>query len=358
MLDMKCRRLLVLAMACFFVTTQGALTRDQSTNAHKGVYVCITGQLSRLELSNKISKLLKPLNRLGYHTYIGLALTTDSPHFTNINNGDKMRLMTSIKQATRRLLHVSGVEEVRHFLPQHKKDMYTNMWYKQHLDNDNSVSRVQNHARQYRTLQYCNEWSNISQITQLTIRVRDDILFERINVPDIVQSTLQSGTVVTATCDAWAGMNDKVAFLPSIQSQAFFHLPYETYLNFNAKISALNPEKYYHYVYSSHGLQLTSISSLYVAKAITQQLPEDTTLMEKWSAKTQPYMSLFNFKKIHKKYKPSLCQVTSNAHKSFSPGCVAAFAADAGTPIASIANPGTFLSSASFGVTYKAKCWK
>lgn len=358
MLCLKCNRLLILVLLFLFAKHTTLAQGNVYTGSKKGVYVCITGQLSRVELGNKIKKLLKPLNRLGYHTYIGLALTTDSPHFTNINNGDKMRLLTSIGQATHRLLNTAGVKEVRHFMPQHSEDMYANMWYKQHLDNDNSISRVKNHARQYHTLQYCNEWSNISQFTDLTIRVRDDILFERINVPEIVQHTLQTGAVVTSTCDAWAGMNDKVAFLPSTKSKDFFHLPYEKYHTFHAEIPALNPEKYYHHVYSSVRFPMSSVSSLYVAKAITQILPEpEDKLLNNWR-------QTFNFKggrnnnNNFKTNNYSLCQVISNVHKSFSPGCDAAFAADAGTPTASIQNPSTFLSSPSFGVTYKTKCWK
>jgi hypothetical protein len=322
---------------------------NPTTDSKRGVYVCITGQLSRLELGNKVNKLLKPLHRLGYTIYIGLALTTNTSHFTNINNGDKMRLTSSIDQTTRRLYKVAGVEEVRHFLPHHSEDMYANMWYKQRLDNDNSLSRVKNHARQYKTLQYCNDWPNISQLTELTVRVRDDILFERINLPEIVHQTLATGAVITSSCDAWAGINDKVAFLPSSKSHVFFHLPYYTYLTFDAQIPALNPEKYYNYVYSNCGLTLQSVSSLYVAKAVTAlQVPT----YEQKIVNKDNYNSLSDSKD-----QAYYCRVTSNVHKSFSPGCTAAFAADAGTPTASIANPGFFLSSPSFGVAYETKCW-
>jgi hypothetical protein len=357
---------LLLIMILLSIMDKVALAHEEdfqqpyaATNSKKMVYVCITGQLSRLELANKINKLLKPLHKLGYSMNIGLALTTDTSHFTNINNGDKMRLTTSIRQVTRWLLNVAGVEEVRHFLPQHSKDMYANLWYKAHLDNDNSISRVQNHARQYKTLQYCNEWSNIAQVTELTVRIRDDVLFERIDVPDIVHQTLHSAAVVTSTCDAWAGINDKVAFLPSSKAQQFFHSPYEKYLTFDAKIPALNPEKYYNYVYSELGYPLQSVSSLYVSKAVTQLIPPGEEVASTWVSRIRRFMNISKSRGDHHHASGgAFCRVSSNAHKSFSPGCDAAFASDvAGTPVESTEKPGTYLSSPSFGVSYETKCW-
>lgn len=353
----NCTFLLLLLVMQLCSMQRAAIAEPVHFNKTKSVYVCITGQLSRLELGNKIKKLLKPLHKLGYNMYIGLALTIDSTHFTNINNGDKMRLILSRDQATRKLLSVPGVQEVRHFLPHHEKNIYANMWYKQRLDNDNSLSRVQNHARQYKTLQYCNQWPNFSKLTSLTIRVRDDILFERIRVPDIVERTLSSGAVVTAACDAWAGMNDKVAFLPSVVANQFFHVPYERYLTFNAKIPALNPEKYYQYVYSDTGFQLQSEPSLYVAKAVTNLIPAKPV------ASSGIFQHLSGSRRLFSSTRSSqseafLCQVSSNAHKSFSPGCEAAFGPGAGQATLSATEPNTSLSSPAFGVSYQSKCWK
>lgn len=329
----------------------------------RGAYICITGQQSRLELTNKVDKLLKPLHEMGYKVYIGLALATGSSHFTNVNNGDKMKLISSIDQAMQRLRSVPGVQEVRYFPPYYDKNIYVNMRYKDKLDNANSVLRVKNHARQYKTLQYCNEWHNISLITQLTIRVRDDILFERVDVPMIVNRVINTGAVVSAACDAWAGMNDKVAFLPSSISTQFFQLPYSTYVTFNASINALNPEKFYSYAYSS-GISMESDPDLFVAKAVTQLLP---TLDQKSKHSRNKHFRKFkhggtsahaikeSFQEDPKNY---LCNVISNPHKSFSPGCEVAFKFAPAENIPSEANKGNFLSPISFGVSYKSKCWK
>ena len=314
-----------------------------SRNDSRGVYICITGQLSRLELTNKIYKLIKPLHeRLGYDIYIGLALATNTSHFTNVNNGDKMRLTYSLSKATKRLLNIDGVKEVRHFLPQHSKKIYVNKWYKLQLDNDKTIRRVRNHARQYKTLQLCSDWHNISQFAQIAVRVRDDVLFERIDVNEAVRETLKSGDIVTARCDAWGGINDKVAFIPSSLYRDFFLLPYEKYLKFNAHLPQLNPEKYYQYAYSTSRIKMTSLNSLYVAKAVTRIKPGQH--FSKGSVSLNDDDS-------------RICHVTSNPHKSFSPGCDEAFASGSGVPTPSLHNPGTYLSSSEFGVAYETECW-
>ena len=56
--------------------------------------------------------------------------------------------------------------------------MYVNKKYLNQLDNIPFASRVQNHARQLHSLQYCNQWPLIENLTQVSIRVREDILFE------------------------------------------------------------------------------------------------------------------------------------------------------------------------------------
>ena len=51
--------------------------------------------------------------------------------------------------------------------------MYFNKKHLNQLDNIPSASRVQNHARQFHSLQYCNQWPLIENLTQVSIRVRD-----------------------------------------------------------------------------------------------------------------------------------------------------------------------------------------
>ena len=56
--------------------------------------------------------------------------------------------------------------------------MYVNKKHLNQLDNIPFASRVQNHARQFHSLQHCNQWPLIENLTQVSIRVREDILFE------------------------------------------------------------------------------------------------------------------------------------------------------------------------------------
>jgi hypothetical protein len=263
-------------------------------DATKKVYLCITGQLSRLELHNKIQHLLLPLHSLGYTLYIGLALSESSPQFSNKNNGAKMRLKPSIKHVIRELQSVKGVKKVKHFPPQFH-DLKFNAKYDTILGNytevdkdkrvvqknylDNQPVLAANNARQFKTLQSCNKWPDIDKKTDFLVRVREDVLIFKMDMSRIL-SLLAAGAVVTSQCDAWRGINDKLAFVPSLRASDFFNIPYQEYLTFDNKnhhIQKLNAETMYKIAYLKNGFILRSTDALVATKAMTTLKTEKTS---------------------------------------------------------------------------------
>lgn len=249
-----------------------------------------------------------------------------------------MRLVPNVYRAEKLLRRLKGVKEVMHFPPRHEEKLFVNKKYQKMLDNDKSAFRVKNHARQYQTLQFCNQWPSIEKLTQMVIRVREDILFEMIDVGEIAKVVELQGGIVTSTCDAWAGVNDKVAFLPSSYAHDFFHLPYEKYLSFDADIPQLNPEQFYKHVYQERGFPLRNISTMYVAKAITRRIP----LMTGVGSDVE-----ISKKKKESNKNSKFCDVFANVHKSFSPGCDHSL----------FRNPDGTANSKLVKVAYKSRCW-
>lgn len=254
------------------VTNKNSPKQSRHAN-NTNVYVCITGQLSRLELQNKIDKLFLPLHNRGYHLYIGLALTTDNvSHFSNNDNGDKMQLFTSIAQVRQALFDVKGVLKVRHFRKVNNIENITvNTKYVNSLrakPGENTTITTRRFVYQLRVLQYCYHWSKMATYSSFFIRLREDTFIDHINLDPIVKKA-QDGAVVTTACDAWRGMNDKMAFGPSLRAKDFFILPYQYYLSFEKVIENFNSEQLYKKCYVKNGFNITATDDYVVTKAIT-----------------------------------------------------------------------------------------
>ena len=197
---------------------------------NSSVYVCITGQLARLELRNKIERLFKPLIERNFRLFIGLALTTEeSPQFTNDDNGDRMQLYSGIPQVWRALTKVKGIEKVRHFSKVNRgptvKSPKININYQKSLlikPTVNNSMEARNNAKQIAMLQYCNYWPKILNEVSFFIRLREDTFVDRLNLDPVIRLA-QGGAVVTTACDAWRGINDKIAFGPSSRASDFFY---------------------------------------------------------------------------------------------------------------------------------------
>ena len=233
------------------------------------VYVCITGQLSRLELLNKIQKLFTPLGRMGFKLYFALAVTTSGARYVNKDNGDKMRLFTSISQVTETLMSLNGAVGVEHIseVDRQPQDIYMNEFYQKSLRYVNTTYRVEMNARQFRLLQYC-DLPEITNRASFFIRVREDTFVDRIAVEPIVDQA-KKGYIVTTKCDSWWGINDKIAFGPSSRASIFFRTPFEYYMSFNSVVENYNPEQLYMNAYLNSGFKLNVSDDFVVTKANT-----------------------------------------------------------------------------------------
>ena len=260
------------ALSSFTDNTHNRIVQPQHYDSNNSsVYVCITGQLSRLELHNKIHKLFLPLHQRGYKVYIGLALTSadDTAFYTHNDNGDKMQLYTNMTQVKQILLNVSGVSGVRHFekinsmgsIP-FNENFLKSLMNKTGINNTNYVT---NTARQLRALQYCYQGTNMATDAALFVRMRDDTIIHDINFNSVLKQA-QDGALVTTACDAWRGINDKMAFGPRSLAMDFFMRPFECYVSMDKVFVKLNTEILEHQCYLKHGLKMVTTDDYLVTK--------------------------------------------------------------------------------------------
>lgn len=258
------------------------------------MYICITGQLSRLELKNKAEKLFRPLVDLGFKLKVGLALSTFgnkfSPRFCgsrtickNATNedGDKMQLFTSIEHAARYLLTINGVEEVKHFLDVDNNEEMLREQERRGGDKSRShirfqvLSLKQNRHQWYRTISTCRNWLGYSEMTMngFVIRTNEDTMIETIDLQSIINN-VTSGIVVTPACDSFNGMNTRIAFVPSDTADAFLQLPFVKYRSTVGVHKITKPGSYFKKIYLTGGIRkMNRDHNLSVTRGITLRLP-------------------------------------------------------------------------------------
>lgn len=304
-------------------------TRQQTNTAvtsNKYVFVCITGQIARLELQNKIDKLFLPLYDRGYTLYIGLALTTrKTANFVNNDNGDKMQLFKSIDEVLTTLMNVRGVAAVRHFdkvnnvihVPYNEVYQHS-LAFKPGVDN---VTRAKLNAHQLKVLQYCNQWPKVSNSSSFFVRMREDTLISHIDLDPIIKQA-ERGAVVTTACDAWRGINDKIAFGPSSRAKEFFLLPFKFYLTLSKVVQSFNPEQLYRKVYSEHKFKLIASHQYVVTKAVVKELKQNGPTKEAKAA-AQSVMSNYNqpFAEESVMLEKKMCEIKGNPFKPYSANC-------------------------------------
>ena len=282
---------------------------------HEWSYVCITGQLGRLELVNKIEKFIQPLTQKT-DVIVKLALTQGESHFTNSFDGRlhttesvrsksvRSRARMSIKDA-REILHKHGVKQTIVTVPFLNESMPVNTEYVHALDKKDwlredptyNIRRERNHKRQYETLDSCKIQKRDGFVyknePRYTFRMREDTFFLHVNISKALHQLdgasnkgiklpsrpkhqrytlyppLTIGNIIyTQKCANWHGINDKFAALPGQSSNLFFETPLKAFKSgkivYDIPKWGMNPENFYMNSYKSKNILLRYISAVAV----------------------------------------------------------------------------------------------
>ena len=212
---------------------------------------------------------------MGFGLYIGLVISTGPTRYVNNDNGDKMRLFTSLSQVRQTLWNVSGVKGVKHFPELDTlKRPYVNKVYKKVLTSKPHIrkqERAELNARQYRMLQFCGNWPEAINDSVIFVRMREDIMITHVKLAPIIKMVIDDDKIVTSDCDTYRGINDRMAFGPASVAKSYFDAPSEYYSEFNrSNVQRYNTEQLYKDAIEAHGMTIEATDQFFLSKAVTK----------------------------------------------------------------------------------------
>ena len=235
--------------------TRKLVSKELSISQPKKAFVCITGQLGRLEMENKIRTLIAPLQENGYEVGVALVLARGQAHFTH---GSKPEERYDSEQAVMALLE--GLPAVRvlngpNFLYKakiHPKPPQIHVDKLLKNDSKHAFERVyeraQNHVRMFESYKRCwdieREDAHLHRQEEypppqfdVYFRLREDIGFrEPFNITlvnefvEFSRSETKPRVMLVSDCRSWRGINDRMAMVSKYAAEDFFYSPYQLFL--------------------------------------------------------------------------------------------------------------------------------
>lgn len=242
--------------------------------------VCVIGQMSRLELSSKLRHALEPLS-LHYTVDVVMPLSARKrTHFVNKQTdvgGRKDWTEGLVKSRIRAALRVrNGTTNGAVILDSSPQDASPLLHFSYVVSGDkydklaDKEERVRSHVRQWGALWRC--YKHFVRLEKAGgapysgfIKLRDDSLFLKPLV-SMRKPAFFKGFAIFKNCNAFDGLNDKVAVLDASFAYAFFAAPLlDWYFNFTAVQHAgpklKNPESYLLAVMKGHRVRLRRVSA-------------------------------------------------------------------------------------------------
>jgi glycosyltransferase involved in cell wall biosynthesis len=267
-------------------------------------FVCITGQLARLELTSKIENILRPLSRNGYKIDVAFVLTGGNPVFTNANftkqaGAKNAPFYDRLSKAVKDLQNESNVTLIS---PSDEESglyeaiavnkvppRYLNFMHKacsKGRSLTEQISRAENHARIFESYQRCllyaereiekvaakeahntaSRLPTIENYYDVYFRLRDDVGFQNPLQQGLISdlATPPPNSITVSSCRGWGGMNDRFASVSPDAARLYFKLPY-TLFSAQEDMSAKyvrNPETFLLFSYLTAGINVYGMKSL------------------------------------------------------------------------------------------------
>jgi len=240
---------LILMWNVFFSTTSQKVPLEQQKPA---LGICVTGQLCRLELKNKMERFILPSAKV-YDTHVHFELDDGTCKYTNY---------AGTEAEEKGLYHVNSFSELGSYLMEyqdvplsHKTKVdhqasssrrtlsvsfgntsigepviqYRYMYTLNKLGQVNETLRAMNHWRQWKSYQKCMHSLDTVRNFDLYVRLREDLLFYHTYVPPLVWLHQTEHDLWLPRCASWQGFNDKIAFIHPRARQEYFMQVLEMY---------------------------------------------------------------------------------------------------------------------------------
>jgi hypothetical protein len=207
------------------------------------VFICITGQLSRLEIFTKVNSIISP-NR-HHRLDVVFVLDPNSQRSTNLMlphrelSYTESQVVVEFEKAGANVLFFDNRSQTDD--PQ-VSATYVKQLNKVWMHKDARYQRAQNHFRQYEAFRRCN----VQPSYDLYVRLREDTLV----LSECRFSMLPVGIHVPR-CNSWGGLNDRAAIVVGFaNAKVYFHdiLRYfdgfDSFFSATQRRSIRNPETF------------------------------------------------------------------------------------------------------------------
>lgn len=190
------------------------------------VAICITGQLSRLELNSKVQNLLIPLSKTSALLHVFTSLESGEEHYvSNLVDSDSAPTITSSEMITL----LKPFYQIGSIHPHVNYTANISRWNEKYLDQSRANSHPCN--RSQRLASHFSQWSTVKQCVDLiqrreaqlgvsydvVIKIRDSTLVThpfRLFSPRDTDKNASTDSVIVKNCANWYGIEDKTMVLP------------------------------------------------------------------------------------------------------------------------------------------------
>lgn len=235
-------------------------------------FVCITGQLERLELDNKIGSVLGPLRAAGYEPDVALVLDDSSLRVTNAVGpkgvdfayapayGSFANAVDTLRDLDFRVVTDSPYIQ--------SADPIINERYVQTLQQKAGMSIEQHRERSKNNVRMMESWQQCyaemmsdierSMTYDVIVRVREDGGFlEALDIEFLMRELGKAPrTVISNGCRTSHGMNDKAAIVSRDAARSYFLSPLQYYYTKPISDNVVSSESFIYYTYLEEKLSL------------------------------------------------------------------------------------------------------
>jgi len=209
-------------------------------------FLCITGQLSRLEMDTKLRFFVTP-NRELHEIDVAFVLDTNSTHSTNnvVPRGavaSPSEIVLSVEEAGATVLFFNSQKQTENPTV---SQIYLKQLNKRKFLPEQRLERAQNHYRQYEASSRCRI-PHLSHIYDMYIRLRDDTMF----TTQFILSPLPEGIHVPR-CNSWGGINDRGAIVVGLHNAVIYFSIIDRFMTFDRTFkperrrAIFNPETFF-----------------------------------------------------------------------------------------------------------------
>ena len=308
----------------------------QERNLSQRSFVCITGQVERLELEDKVLNLLDPLRRAGVIPDIALVLTESGvPRFTN-DGFVGGQIYSSYNHASD-YIQSQGYNVLSSAPFQQSEHPQVSQVYIDKMGDTkfnflpaDRKKRAQNHYRQYESLRQCGIlYKQANTNYAFAIRAREDLGF-RLEIWNGTTSNLTSvmtdlyqtpKTILSTDCRAYDGINDRFAWVSPAAAADYFITPLASMVASRVPNNTRNPETFLMHSYLNVGInvilsaRLRGLIKVKISKSNTTEPSNDNEWKGMFCPEDYPGHYALTYRDPTKKYPKRFKRRSTNARK-------------------------------------------